>query len=118
MSGGDNGIADTSDVEELDEEESFSTPDIIVLEDDEGNEHEFALLAIVDVQDQDYALLTTIDDLQDEEGESMELFLFKYEEEEDGAASFSEIEDEETYIRVRDFCATLVEMDEVNLEEN
>ena len=113
---GDNGTIDNVTEEGLDHSEELGGPDVVVLEDEEGNTLEFALLAVVEVEEQDYALMTPVEQIEDEGGESMDLFLFQYNEEEDGSASFSEIEDEETYIRVRDFCSTLVDMDEVEVE--
>jgi len=86
------------------------------LEDEEGNAMDFALLAIVEVEDQDYALMTPAEQIEDDASDAMELFLFQYDEEDDGTASFSEIDDEETYERVRDFCATLVDMDDVEID--
>ena len=113
---GDNGTSESGMVEGLDETDEIGGPDIVILEDDEGNSMEFALLAVVEVEEQDYALMTPIDQIEDDAGESMDLFLFQYDEEDDGTASFSEIGDEDTYVRVRDFCATLVDMDEVDVE--
>ena len=112
---GENGIIENVNDEGLDQADDLAGPDIVVLVDEDGNEVEFALLAVVEVEEQDYALMTPIEQIEDEESDSMDMFLFQYDEDEDGAASFSEISDEETYVRVRDFCATLVDMDEVEV---
>jgi hypothetical protein len=113
---GENGIRQGDDIDELDESEELEGPDIVTLEDDEGNTMEFALLAVVEVDDQDYALMTPLEQMEDEAGDSMDLFLFQYDEAEDDTASFSEIEDEATYEKVREFCSTLVDMDGVEIE--
>jgi len=99
----DNGTVDGEDADEL------INPEVVVLEDEDGNAHEFALLQIVDVDEKEYALMTLVEQLDDDESESMDLYLFRYEELEGDMASFSEIEDDETYARVRDYCATLVD---------
>jgi hypothetical protein len=113
---GENGTVEESNVDGLDETDALAGPDIVILEDEEGNAMDFALLAIVEVEDQDYALMTPAEQIEDDGGDSMELFLFQYDEEDDGTASFSEIDDEETYERVRDFCATLVDMEDVEVD--
>jgi hypothetical protein len=95
--------------EGLDESVEVEQHDIVELEDEDGNMHQFALLAIVEDAEQDYAMLAPLEQVQNEEGDELELFLFKYDETEEGGL-FSEIEDEETYKRVQAFCSTLVEM--------
>ena len=112
---GDNGIPESED-NLGGADEAFEAPDVVTLEDEEGNTMDFALLAIVEVEEQDYALLTPVEQLEDEAGESMDLFLFQYDEEGDGTASFSEIDDEDTYNKVRDVCSALVDSDDIEVE--
>jgi len=113
---GENGVSDNGTLDGLDETDDLAGPDVVTLEDDEGNTMDFALLAVVEVEQQDYALMTPVEQIEDEAGDSMDLFLFQYDETDDGSASFSEIDDEDTYLRVRDFCSTLVDMDGVEIE--
>ena len=82
--------------EETDEEED----DIVVLADVDGNEKEFAFLAVVQVDNQDFALLTPAAEPEDPEADT-EIFIFRYEQDEDGGEIFSEVEDEELFAKVQ-----------------
>lgn len=100
-------------VEEFDESDAISEEDIVTLVDDEGNEIEFVLLAIVTLDDvQQFAMLSPLDQMSEDEGPALELFLFTYKETEDGYAEFGEIEDDETYQAVQAYCATMLDMDD------
>ena len=113
---GENGTANPEEFEGLDENELVEGPDVVVLADEDGNETEFVVIILVEVEDQEYVALTPLEQIEDEESESMEIFLFEYAEDENGVAEFSEIEDEATYIKVRDYCATQVVMDDVEID--
>lgn len=116
-----NGTADTTNMNEpngLDEGDDETGYDIVVLEDDEGNTMEFAVLDIVEVDEQDYALLVSVEQIEDEAGDSMDILIFQYDEEDDGVASFSEIEDEAIYERVREHCATMADLEDVDVSSN
>lgn len=82
--------------EEMDEEED----DIVVLADVDGNEKEFSFLAVVQVDGQDFALLTPAEEPADPEADT-EIFIFRYEQDEDGGEIFSEVEDEELFAKVQ-----------------
>lgn len=85
--------------EEWDDEEGEES-DTVILVDAEGTEREFVFLAVVDLEDEgQFAALTPAD--EDEESENTEVFLFHYEEDEDGAESFTPIEDEDLFARVQ-----------------
>jgi hypothetical protein len=99
----------------LDQADDEDGTEVVIFEDDEGNALEFAWLAVVEVDDQEYAMMAPIEDI--EGGEALELYLFRYDEDEDESASFSEIEDEETYERVREFCVTLAGMPAKEVED-
>lgn len=70
-----------------------------ILTDAEGNEREFVLLGTVTVDDGYFVLLTPTD--AEENAESTEIFMFHYDTDEDGDETFSVIEDEKTFSRVR-----------------
>ena len=112
MPGEDNGGNGFGHVEELDDQASISDDDVVLLVDEEGVEHSFVVLAIVEADGQSYAMLTPESQLTDDAGDQIELFLFKYATDDEGNELFSPIEDDETYERVRNFCATLMETDE------
>jgi uncharacterized protein YrzB (UPF0473 family) len=73
-----------------------------MLADDEGNESPFELLAVLDVDDKPYAVLTpyTGEDDDEDDGEELEVHIFHYEEhdpegdESEGSWSIAPIEDE------------------------
>lgn len=95
-------------LEELDGE------DVVELTDDEGNSVAFAILLVVELDGVEYAALTPVDQLEDEESEDdQDIYLFVYEEheEEDGILqSFSPIDDEATFEMVREFCSNQLEL--------
>lgn len=74
---------------------------IFVLEDDDGNERDYALLAVVTFEGHDYALLAPADD--DGTSERVEISVYRYGEEGEDVV-FEEIEDEDLYERVVAFC--------------
>lgn len=97
-------------IDELDESDKISDEDIVHLIDEDGNEHAFVLLAIVTLDDvQQFAMLSPLEQVQDEEEPELELFLFTYQETDEGYAEFGEIEDDETYEAVQAYCATLID---------
>lgn len=80
--------------DELDEED-----DIVVLVDAEGKETEYHMMGLVEVDEETFALLSPVDD--DEESESMEVVLMRYDEDEDGGMIFADIDDEALFARVQ-----------------
>lgn len=94
---GDGAAEDDVSNDELDEVE------IIMLADDEGNESPFELLAVLDVDEKPYAVLTPYtgeDDEDEDDGEELEVHIFHYVEHEpegdetEGSWSIAPIEDE------------------------
>ena len=92
----------------LDEEEEGLR--VIEFEDADGAVLSFAELALVEIDGQDYVMLAPLEQVvasEDDEDESdgeIEIYLFRYDELEDGSPDYSEIEDDDTYERVRAFC--------------
>lgn len=110
--GSDAGDGDTNS----DEEEN----DIVVLSDAEGNETEFEFVAKVEVDGVEYALLTP--NAVEESEENTEIFIFKYEQDEDGGETFSDVPDEAIFAKVRaqaeELFAELAEGEEENDPNN
>ena len=81
--------------------------EIIVLSDEDGNEEEFALVEVITVANQSYAVLTPLDDEEgdetDDEGDSVAdespLMILRIEQE-DGEEVLVEIEDTDEFERV------------------
>ena len=90
----------------MSDEELIAGPAIVVLEDEEGTEVQLALLAMLEVEDQEYALMAPVEDLEAEEGETT-LYLFRHDEVEGVGSTFGMIEDDATYAQVQAFCETL-----------
>jgi len=116
--GGDPGLHPEPSEEGFDESEELTEAELVTLVDEDGNESTYAMLALVEVEDHDYVLLAPLEQLADDEGEELELLIFGYEQDDDGIDRFLEIEDESTYEKVRDFCATLFEMGALDLEQD
>ena len=102
---GDNG---EGHIEALDESEELTEDDIVTLEDDEGNSERFVILAIVEVQDEDYALLAPEAQIV-EDDEDYEVFVYEYREGPDGTHHFKALEDEARFTEVVAFAQTLFE---------
>ena len=82
------------------EDEGEEGDDTVVLVDADGNEREFVFLAVVEMDDEgSFAALTPVE--EDDAADNTEVFLFHYEEDEDGGESFSPIEDEDLFARVQ-----------------
>ena len=112
MGGDDNGHGFTDG---FDESETVETDELVVIHDGE-QERPCVVLAIAEMDDQEYALLAPADQLGDvpegeDEGE-LELFIFAYSVTDDERPLFSEILDEQVFERVRAFFSTLIDTDE------
>ena len=98
----------------FDESTEFEQDELIELEDEDGNVRLFALLAVVEVDGSNYAMLSPHKEML-ESDEQLEVSLFGYEEDADGAV-YSDIEDEAVFARVQTFCFALLR-DEAELSE-
>lgn len=107
----DNDTNGSGHVEELDESEGL---EVVEFTDDDGNTYTAAILAVVEVDELDFAVLAPVEQLEDENAEELELFLFHYGEDEDGNEVFAYIEDEELYNKVRDAAASLLDAAEAD----
>jgi len=84
-----NAPTSASEVEEVDWEE---TP-TVSLEDDEGNVSRFEMLAILEIDDAAYAVLTPAD-AEPADGEPLEIQILHYNESDDGTFTLRQVEDE------------------------
>jgi uncharacterized protein YrzB (UPF0473 family) len=101
---GDNG---EGTIETLDESENIETDDLRTLVDEDGNEVEFLLLAIIQHEGNDYALLSPMSEIE-KDTPDMEVFVMEYEIR-DGQEHFEGVEDEDTFNAVSAFASTLFE---------
>ncbi|MDI9479975.1 MAG: DUF1292 domain-containing protein [Syntrophomonadaceae bacterium] len=87
---------------------------ILVLVDDEGVEHQFELLAELEIEQDVYRVLVPLEDeeeLADEE--EIEVIILKVVHDEEGNEFLSDIEDDEEWERVADAWQELVESEEL-----
>ena len=102
-------------VEELDESTDL---DVVEFEDEEGHLHVAAILAIIEVDDLDYAVLAPVAQLEDDDSEELEIFLFQYAEDEEGNEMFAYIDDEETFKKVQAAASMVLETDDEDIEDD
>ncbi len=96
-------------VDGFDESEELAEDDLVTITDDDGTEWECAILAVVEHEGDEYALLAPVDQLEDEESDELEMFLFLYEVDDEGVQTFSYIEDDEVYEQVQQAFQVLME---------
>ena len=72
---------------------------IITLPDSEGNERDFALMTLVELEEGTFAILAPVDQLESDDP-SIDLYAYTYEEDEDGGIDLDEIEDEQLLEKV------------------
>lgn len=81
--------------------------EVITLESDDGEESDFALMGIIDLDGQEFAALVPAEQLEANEGEDLDLYTFRYREADDGERFFEAIEDEALAQRVFDAAVAL-----------
>jgi len=100
------------DHEEIFDDEEFP---ILVLVDEDGEEHEFELLAELDVEDQSYRVLIPVDGDEDEdvdEDAEVEVVILKVVYDEEGNEFLGDIEDDEEWEKVADAWQELADSEE------
>jgi len=87
---------------------------LLVLVDEEGVEHQFELLAELDIEDDKYQVLVPLNELDEDldEGE-VEVIILKLVYDEEGNELLSDIEDDEEWEKVADAWRELVESEEI-----
>jgi uncharacterized protein YrzB (UPF0473 family) len=103
------------DNEEIFDDEEFP---ILVLVDEDGEEHEFELLAELEIEDQSYRVLIPaaeeeeIDEDEDED-EEVEVVILKVVYDEEGNEFLADIEDDEEWEKVADAWQELADNEEI-----
>lgn len=90
----------------------------IVLVDEEGNEHRFNLLDIVEVEDAKYAVMVPEIQNTATEEEEEEAVIFRIETDENGEEVLVDIEDDDEFIKVREVLDEMYEEDDDELPED
>lgn len=90
--------------------------DVIVLTDDDGQDHEFELIEILELDEREYAVLAPLDGESDaDEVDEDEAIILRVETDENGERVFSDIEDDEEWEKVAE--AWESSLDDAELEE-
>ena len=100
---------DINKQEELEEEEEAF--DIVVLNDDEGNEHEFMHLATLEVEGSTYFVLLPVEESEDDDEEA-EAIILKLGKDENGEDMLMDVEDDEEWEKVADAWEEMEDEDE------
>ncbi len=87
---------------------------VLVLIDEDGEEHEFELLAELEIEDDTYRVLVPLDELDEEDEESeVEVVILKVVIDDGGDEFLIDIEDDEEWERVADAWQELVDSEEI-----
>lgn len=86
---------------------------ILVLVDDEGVEHNFELLAELEIEQDVYRVLIPLEEEGESDEEEIEVIILKVVHDEEGNEFLSDIEDDEEWERVADAWQELVESEEL-----
>ena len=113
--GGDNGAGFHDGFDESEEVDEDELVQIV----DQGREIACVVLAVAEVDDQEYALLAPAAQLgEDDDDEELELFIFRYIVTEDAVETFEGIEDDALWERVQQFFATLMDAEDADDEDD
>ena len=90
---------------------------LIQTEDEDGNFHNFELIDIIEVDEQEYGILLYVDDKTEEEAEEQELAIMRLIKDDEGYI-FETIEDEEEFEKVSSFVEAELNADLDDEEED
>ncbi len=85
--------------------------DVVTLVDADGSEVDHYWLGLVELDDEQFALLCPVDEM-DEDNENTNVYVYHYNEDEDGAESFEAVEDDALLARVQAAAEAMFEADE------
>ena len=86
---------------------------ILVLVDDEGVEHQFELVAELEIEEDVYRVLIPLEEEEQLDVEEVEVIILKVVYDEEGNEFLSDIEDDEDWERVADAWQELVDSEEL-----
>ena len=87
--------------------------DLITLVDEEGNEHQFMLLDIINVNNSDYAIMVSTEELAaDDDIDEQEAVIFRIEEDGDGQQMLIVVDEDEEWEAVVTAWEELIGLDE------
>ncbi|HHV63669.1 MAG TPA: DUF1292 domain-containing protein [Peptococcaceae bacterium] len=97
----------TDEINKQDEMEEVY--DVVVLNDDDGNEHEFMHLATLEVEGNTYYVLLPMEEVEEDEAEAVILKVVK---DENGEEMLVDIEDDEEWEKVADAWEEMEDMED------
>ena len=100
------------EVEEFDESEAFEPEDLVTITGEDGKPIECAVLAVIEHDNLEFALLAPVEQLTSEEGDEIEMYIFRYQLDEEGNQLFGFVEEDATYEAVRKEFAILMDQEE------
>jgi uncharacterized protein YrzB (UPF0473 family) len=86
--------------------------EVVTLPDEDGNERDFALMTMVELDEGTFAVFAPVDQLDDAENPSIDLYAFSYAEADDGAVDLQPIEDDELLNKVFEIAEEILFGDE------
>ncbi|HMV68274.1 MAG TPA: DUF1292 domain-containing protein [Myxococcota bacterium] len=95
-----------------DVEEPEPELEVVTLPDEDGNERDFALMTMVELDEGTFAVFAPVDQLDDVENPSIDLYAFSYTEAEDGTVDLQPIDDEALLDRVFEIAEEILFGDE------
>lgn len=87
--------------------------EVLILIDDDGQEHSFELIAELEIEGNSYVVVAPIDEDSDDEEEEVEITILRATYDEEGNMYLEDIEDDEEWEKVADAWQELVESEEI-----
>ncbi|MBC7338263.1 MAG: DUF1292 domain-containing protein [Firmicutes bacterium] len=91
--------------------------DTVVLTDEDGKEHEFAIVDVIEVEGKDYAILLPMGEEADEEEEG-DAVILRIDTDEKGEDVLVDIEDDEEWEKVAEAWEAMVDEDDLDFDED
>ena len=104
-------------VDEFDESENLEDEDLVTITDDDGNEIDCAILAVIEHAGREYALVAPVAQLEaeDDDGDTGEgtfdMFILRYSVDDEGMQVFEGVEDDAEYDAVLAEFSTLIDQE-------
>jgi uncharacterized protein YrzB (UPF0473 family) len=95
-------------VDTFDESDEFDPADLVTITDEDGQDIDCAIVAVIEHEGEEFALLARVEQLTSEDGDEIEMFIFRYEQDDEGNQRFSYVEEEAVYEAVRDEFSVLM----------
>jgi uncharacterized protein YrzB (UPF0473 family) len=108
-------------VDAFDESEKLEDEDLVTITDDDGNEIDCAILAVIEHNEQEYALVAPVAQLESDEAEgddaddgeegTFDMYILRYSVDDDGVQVFEGVEDDDEYDAVLAEFSTLIDQE-------